>query len=364
MISIRKYLDGGSPEADLGPPLCNRRSAGDLLSLALDAYRTTLSEMGRCSIDVCPTTGTELDTDLLRAADALTPAANADTLASAGATVRTDLQRWAQSSARHSQQQASEVKRMLLAMAQTAESVGQRDQQCAAQLHDVRAQLGQIAKLEDITAMRNSIEQSAAQLKNSVDRMVAEGKAVVDQFQQTVATFQAKLEEAEQTAACDRLTKLRSRLCLEEQLERRIAAGAPFCVAILDIDGFKLVNDTHGHVVGDELLRQFATELRSACRSSDIVGRWGGDEFIVLLDAALPQATAQVERVGKWVCGSYVVQGMGGPLKLSLSASIGLAEYRPRDTAKELLDRADAAMYRRKTQARGAFDGSAGKSAG
>ncbi len=60
-------------------------------------------------------------------------------------------------------------------------------------------------------------------------------------------------------------------------------AEAPFCVAIIDIDEFKRVNDEHGHLVGDELLKQFAAEMRSVCRSTDTIGRWGGDEFILLL---------------------------------------------------------------------------------
>jgi len=147
---------------------------------------------------------------------------------------------------------------------------------------------------------------------------------------------------------------VRSRLYVESQIERRVKAPGPFCVAIVDIDGFKRVNDQLGHLVGDDLLKQFAAELRSVCRSTDTIGRWGGDEFLLLLDCGLDEATAQTDRVRKWVCGSYTVQSASGPTKLDLHASIGLAERAPNETMKDLLARADAAMYHQKAGSRSA----------
>jgi diguanylate cyclase (GGDEF)-like protein len=349
MISIRKYLDAPTVGTETVPETSrNRRAPADLASLSLSAYRSALAEMGRCSVDACPATGPDLERNLLQTVDALSTRVNADALAAGGASVRQQLEEWGRNTARHFQRKAGEVKGILLAMAQTAESVSERDQRCASQMHAVTAQLQQIASLDDLTVMRGSIEKSAAELKNSIDRMTTEGTAVLEQLQEKVATFKARLEEAEETAACDSLTRLRSRLCVEGHLEQRIAAGQPFCVAILDINGFKLVNDHHGHVIGDDLLRQFATELRSACRASDVVGRWGGDEFIVLLDCGMAEAEAQVERVRKWACGNYTVNGAAGSLKLQIAASVGLAEFNAPDSMKELLDRADAAMYRNK----------------
>ena len=84
-----------------------------------------------------------------------------------------------------------------------------------------------------------------------------------------------------------------------------------------------------------------------------MVGRWGGDEFIVLLDCQLPEAEAQVTRVSKWVCGNYTVNGHGGETKLRVDASMGVAEYVVGETMKELLDRADRGMYRQKAVSRG-----------
>jgi diguanylate cyclase len=271
-----------------------------------------------------------------------------ETVESAERSVQEQLEDWGERTAKHYLEKTGEVKELLLVLARAAESVGERDQRCALQLNEVTARLNQIAGLDDLTLIRASIVKSAWELKSSIDRMAAEGKTAIDQLRVEVSNYQAKLDEAEEIASSDSLTGLRSRLCVEHQMERRIDAGTKFCLAIADIDGFKQVNDRYGHVIGDELLKQFATELRSASRSTDVIGRLGGDEFILLLDCALAEAHAQVDRLQAWVCGSYAVAGKGDPIKIRVDASFGLAERQPEETMKELMDRADAEMYQQK----------------
>jgi diguanylate cyclase (GGDEF)-like protein len=288
---------------------------------------------------------------LVAIAESLAARPSAEDVAAANANVRTEVQKWGRSTSRHYRQKADEVKEILLLMARTAESVTERDQRCAQQFHAVTSNLKKIATLEDISLIRTSIEKSASELKVSIDRMAADGKAVLDRLKGQVATFEAKLAEAEQIASSDGLTRLRSRLWMETEIEHRIEAGNPFCIALLDLDGFKGVNDEFGHLAGDEVLKQFASELKAACRSTDLVGRWGGDEFLVLLDSQMPHAQAQVDRVRQWVCGSYSLSRQNGPLKLLVRASIGLAEFAPGESIKQLLERADAGMYADKMSA-------------
>ena len=241
---------------------------------------------------------------------------------------------------------------MLLTMARTAESVSARDQRCAGQMNAVTQRLKTIATLDDLTQVRASIVESAAELKASIERMTEEGKKVLDHLRKQVEDYQTKLEEAEKIASRDALTGISNRVYVEGRIEERITSEVDFCVAILDLDGFKKVNDEHGHLTGDELLKQFAGELRSACRSTDIIGRWGGDEFILLLDAGFEEAQAQIDRVRKWVCGNYEIRGPEGALKFRVNASIGLAAHTAGETMKDLLARADAAMYEQKASSR------------
>ena len=156
-------------------------------------------------------------------------------------------------------------------------------------------------------------------------------------------------------ASHDALTGLPNRLLLDDRIGQAIAHSQrhshEFAVLVIDLDRFKLINDSLGHRAGDELLREVALRLKSAVRAVDTTARVGGDEFVVLLDGPLTQAEA-VE------IGTRAIKVMEPSLRLlgidvHISASIGIAFY-PRDGASvdTLLARADAAMYSAKERGR------------
>ena len=123
---------------------------------------------------------------------------------------------------------------------------------------------------------------------------------------------------------------------------------------MLDLERFKQVNDTYGHIAGDNLLQQFSKELKSNSRSTDIVGRWGGDEFVMILDCELTGAKSQVERIQKWALGEYTIPlGAGATAaKIKVSASIGVTQWQAGQTLPDVIATADSAMYREKALAR------------
>ena len=156
-------------------------------------------------------------------------------------------------------------------------------------------------------------------------------------------------------ASHDALTGLPNRMLLDDRIAQAIAHSQrhshEFAVLVIDLDRFKLINDSLGHGAGDELLREVAQRLKSAVRAVDTTARRGGDEFVVLLDGPLTHAEA-VES------GTRAIKVMEPSLRLlgidlHISASIGIAFY-PRDGASvdTLLARADAAMYSAKERGR------------
>jgi diguanylate cyclase (GGDEF)-like protein len=348
MISIKKYLDA----ARTGSNSDRKSNEKSLLTSTIAAYRSALAEIGNCSLDACPGLGRELKEGLGKLGESVSIGMSGQAMEVTERTVRERLKDWGCRSTKHYRQKAAEVRDILTIMARTAESVGARDQRCAYQINEITKRLKTIANLDDVSEIRASIEKSAGELKTSIERMTAEGKAAIDLLRIEVATFQCRVDEAELIAACDSLTGLRSRHSVEGQIQTRIDAGLPFCVAILDVDGFKQVNDDFGHMVGDEVLQMFSTELKSRCRSTDVVGRWGGDEFVILLDCRMRGAKEQTSRIMEWVCGNYSVHGRSGPIKLRVDASIGLAEYSQGETIKTLVARADDLMYEHKAASR------------
>ena len=358
MISIKEYLE--QPEAEPDEQQCARVRSRS--SLFRRSRRICCRSPGGISLGVggdgqlwtgcLPGSGRGAEAGAGEAGSGTLRGSHSERVAQTEAGVREHLQGWGRRAASHYRQKTNEVKEILLVMARTAESVGERDLRCAQQINAVTTRLKGIANLEDLTEIRESIKKSAVELKTSIDRMSAEGKAAIDQLKAEVTHYQTRLEEAETMASRDALTGVRSRPWVEGQIEQALAGPAPFCVAILDLDKFKQVNDEHGHLVGDELLKQFAAKMRSVCRVTDTIGRWGGDEFILLLHCRLQEARAQIDRMREWVCVKYTLEGSAAPVKLRVQASIGVAERQPGETMKELIDRADAEMYREKAAAR------------
>jgi diguanylate cyclase (GGDEF)-like protein len=312
------------------------------------AYRTALGEMGACALEVTPAIGGELQYFLGGLEKSLAEETDCEVIASAEQSVQMELREWSGKTAAHLQEKADEVKELLLMMASTADSVGERDKRCAYRINEVTTRLEVVATLDDLTHIRTAIVKNTEQLKTSIDIMMMEGEATIARLTKEVARYQAKARDAEYAASVDVLTGLRTRNYVERLIQQRIEDGVPTCVAIVDIDGFKYVNDKNGHMIGDELLKQFSANLRSVCRESDMIGRWGGDEFIILLDCAGAQAKAQVERLMTWICRDYAIPGKFGPLMFRVAASIGMAEHTPGESMADLFDRADANMYEQK----------------
>lgn len=160
-----------------------------------------------------------------------------------------------------------------------------------------------------------------------------------------------------QMAVHDALTGLCNRAHLEEQMERAWALarrhGHNMAVMIMDIDHFKIFNDSHGHMVGDRLLREFAAILKNAARATDVVARYGGDEFVIMLpETDLPAGLLLGSRILRSVA-DYVF--CADSLALKLTTSVGVATSRDIETnarASEMLRLADMALYEAKRAGR------------
>ncbi|HZX26396.1 MAG TPA: diguanylate cyclase [Telluria sp.] len=165
----------------------------------------------------------------------------------------------------------------------------------------------------------------------------------------------AKEAHIRRLAQHDALTGLPNRLRLHDKLRQRIdearRSGRPFAVLYFDLDGFKPVNDAHGHHVGDALLKLVAARMRAALRRHDLLARVGGDEFVALL----PDVDARTAAgIGENVIAAFAQPFHTDGLSLPLGCSVGLALYPDHGTDPEqLLQHADAAMYAAKTSGRG-----------
>jgi diguanylate cyclase (GGDEF)-like protein len=167
--------------------------------------------------------------------------------------------------------------------------------------------------------------------------------------------LKAVLAQADEVSHTDALTFLpnRKRIIADLQHETIFSDryGTPLAISLIDIDYFKKINDTYGHVAGDEVLRKLALELREHIRHPDTIGRYGGEEFLVVLPHSTVKAACdQAERLCKHVR-SLVIQS--GENKVTLTISVGIAQYRiHKEDWQDFLSRADNALYQAKHNGR------------
>lgn len=189
-------------------------------------------------------------------------------------------------------------------------------------------------------------EQVAGQLKSMVDR--------IQVMEVEATTFRNHLEEQRKRALMDTLTGLPNRAGLEkrmeEEYERWQRYGGELLLVVLDVDHFKRVNDQFGHLAGDKVLRLIAQQVSRRLRKSDFIGRFGGEEFVVLMPGtSVDKAAIVLEelRVG--------IENSPFHFKnerVTITISIGFTDFRRDDTLEQVFERADQAMYRAKGDGR------------
>lgn len=175
--------------------------------------------------------------------------------------------------------------------------------------------------------------------------------AANDKLEAAVRELDEKNQALEVMTRTDRLTGLANRRRLEESLQTEVLRarryGKPFSVIMLDIDYFKVVNDSFGHQAGDNVLVAIAGLLTRTARETDVAGRWGGEEFLLVCpETELQVVAALAERL------RVEFAATDFPLVGKVTSSFGVAAFAPGDSVKTLVQRADEALYRAKDNGR------------
>ena len=165
-----------------------------------------------------------------------------------------------------------------------------------------------------------------------------------------ISQFRYSYQAMYEIAHTDALTGIMNRRSMQDQLEQQASQQRGFGILLIDIDHFKRINDTHGHGIGDQVLRELALLLEGQTRTQEVVSRWGGEEFLVLSNGLNPAVAEQVaQRLLEAIRGSR----LGG---LNVTISIGLAWREDSETLESVIARADTALYAAKANGRDRFE--------
>ena len=204
-----------------------------------------------------------------------------------------------------------------------------------------------LVKLTEFASMLSPTNSGADELPK-IHGLNYEANELHKAFGRAVRHFRYQFDSLSQEAQTDPLTGLFNRRTMDKFIGSWIASGNPFSLLVMDLDHFKSVNDTYGHDVGDEVLKFLATSLRQLLKENNVICRFGGEEFIVLVpDERFDPAMEAAERIRKYMAET------DGPTGGKVTLSIGAAHYPGfASNAEQLFRVADEALYRAKHQGR------------
>ncbi|MFZ2099614.1 MAG: GGDEF domain-containing protein [Oricola sp.] len=217
------------------------------------------------------------------------------------------------------------------------------------------------------TAASLSAQATPAQVRAAIATLLSEnakmtartsklGEALAESRAQ-VRKLRVSLEKSRDKEMRDPMTNLANRRLFELRLAREITdaqrTGVPLCLVLIDLDHFKVINDTFGHPVGDDVLRFFAGVLSANVKGRDLAARYGGEEFVLVLpDTRTDEARHVIRRIMEQVEQTRLVLMQGKAPVGKLTASYGVAQFRSGDDSLSLLERADARLYEAKKAGR------------
>jgi diguanylate cyclase len=211
-----------------------------------------------------------------------------------------------------------------------------------------------LVHVEDVRELKQTLVTEVSSLRHAVEEKQKRDERAYEQLTVRVESLQARLSEVEEEASLDGLTRIANRGRFQRAFARMMdqarANGTPLSLAMLDVDNFKQINDTHGHPIGDRVLVCAAQWLGKGLRQTDFVARYGGEEFAVVMPgASAAQVEDRLNRLLEDVANScYEYELLGKKERVRFTLSCGLADLHADETAEEFIQRTDEALYEAK----------------
>lgn len=272
-----------------------------------------------------------------------------------------DVSRLGHKVRKHTIQEREEMSHMLSDMGEALAAAGSVSAGVTGSIDKIARTFVAMPMPKELAAARRQVlgelkgmHQQTRQLRTGLEAAEKRSKELEDIVSQTTKA----LEDARQEAATDPLTGLANRGAFDRALAEGMVSSRrlqrPFTLVIVDIDHFKKVNDTHGHPVGDVVIKAVADRLRSELRDQDTAARYGGEEFALLLEGA-PEGISftLADRIRQRIASTPVPippeeSADGEPFEVTITLSAGLSMFRETDSAESFIKRADQALYRAK----------------
>jgi diguanylate cyclase (GGDEF)-like protein len=241
-----------------------------------------------------------------------------------------------------------EIREVVRLMGAAAESFAAHNAGGSQELASYANAFESIAGLPDLTEIRRELRGRVQELRDWSERRSKQDDESLASLRGELEVVRNRLAQAESNANHDALTGLVNRRGLEKAFQMRAGQGIACTVILFDLNRFKHINDHYGHATGDAVLTEFARRLAAAIRGTDVAARWGGDEFVALLQCPISDGLTRSRQITAQICGVY---NMSNATRVRVSAAIGVAEPLPGESLSDVIDRADKGLYQQKASA-------------
>jgi len=311
---------------------------------ALDSYLALILDIAQTLEAVAPEIGVASQEQLIRLRARLAFDANRATLEESRNTIHQTLESFAEKARSFNKAVSDDLNRTLAIVAHGEEKRSDRTVQYVEHLVDFVENMEAAVRLADL----ERLAEQATALRRFAESIELDSRDAVGHLRREMHEVQHRLREAELRASLDPVTGIANRREFDRQIDSRVQSRRRFCILLFDLNEFKAVNDQHGHLCGDAVLKQVGARLSGQVRSRDFVCRWGGDEFLVILDCDLSPAKVRSHQIAQWLTGPYRVAVEGREVLVNVGVSVGVAEHQEGETPEELFRRVDESMYRHK----------------
>lgn len=218
-------------------------------------------------------------------------------------------------------------------------------------VYDQSEKMIAITRLDDIKKIKFALKQEVDRMRETVDLKRDQERRQFQLLAGQVDGLRRELEAARNKSMTDSLTGVYNRQAFDDYvddiIQRSQVMKSDFALLMMDLDDFKAINDTHGHLIGDRVLVAFAKKCRGAIRGDDFMARYGGEEFVIILPgASLSNGLKKAHLICETVAAArYATDAGQTGSHLSMTVSIGVAAYKKRDDSVTLIARADKALY-------------------
>ncbi len=264
------------------------------------------------------------------------------------------IQKFIEGQNRYLTERESELRNVITLLSNAMALLNKENVAYHQQILDQGQNFEKIIALDDLRRIKAALADEVQQLQTMVEKKKRAEQHQMQSLTGQVRQLREELEKTRDETRRDPLTGVFNRRALDEYLQSLIDQNQvkrkPFALLLLDIDDFKVVNDTHGHLVGDQVLRAMAGAAADVLREADFIARYGGEEFVAIMPGASRRAASKrANNLRKALAGTrFSLPADDREEYLQLTISIGVTDYQTADTMASLLHRADQALYQAK----------------